>query len=516
MPDNKPSSNMPLIIGGIVIILCICYYCFCLLSGGGGGYYWYSSTPAEEQTQPIATPSSTPSPVTETPSTNVSPLISGSPVSGSTPYAPIDITQQPPTVSPPTPTPTAPTPTAPTPTPTPTAPTPTAPTPTAPTPTAPTPTAPTPTAPTPTTVALDCTKDQPSAVTYYNTLGEWKGVYTMSPILNNKVDASNCDIGYNYIPVGQTTSSGMDRRRFTYNWDGSKWVASAMGANDSGKTVNLPSAPTPSTTTSINTLKYGNRIKIKAIPKNTIWGGYLSPCGSASGTNCGFNVTLRPDAQYNSNGGDSSGLRNWIILPAVGNSATTGSSVKYGDGIQLKAVPTNTSWGGILSVCKDMNTTGCGINVSTITDTLYNSSGGDASLLRTWIIVNPTGTTGTYVNFGDTIRIMKLPSLISTNIGGIPIPMPLPGGYLSPCGTNDTVCGIAVTLRPDATYTTEGGDSSKLRDWVIEKVAETFDGNIGYQTNSGYQNYTLTGNAFDGIINDFDNEYNKWNMIYRR
>lgn len=33
--------------------------------------------------------------------------------------------------------------------------------------------------------------------------------------------------------------------------------------------------------------------------------------------------------------------------------------------------------------------------------------------------------------------------------------------------------------------------------------------------NYGYHNYALTGNSFDGLIHDFDNEYDKWNTIYR-
>lgn len=34
--------------------------------------------------------------------------------------------------------------------------------------------------------------------------------------------------------------------------------------------------------------------------------------------------------------------------------------------------------------------------------------------------------------------------------------------------------------------------------------------------NYGYHNYALTGNSFDGLIHDFDNEYMKWNLVYRK
>lgn len=88
--------------------------------------------------------------------------------------------------------------------------------------------------------AFDCTKLTQSAVDFYNTKGEWKGQYTMNPILSNKFSDNTCDISYRYTPVGQTNAVGGDRRRFTYAWDGTKWDVSAMSAYNSGTTVSMP------------------------------------------------------------------------------------------------------------------------------------------------------------------------------------------------------------------------------------------------------------------------------------
>lgn len=54
-------------------------------------------------------------------------------------------------------------------------------------------------------------------------------------------------------------------------------------------------------------------------------------------------------------------------------------------------------------------------------------------------------------------------------------------GYLSPCGGSTTSgCGTNVTLRPDESYAKYGGDSSRLRDWMISGVGKNSNDTIKY------------------------------------
>jgi hypothetical protein len=60
----------------------------------------------------------------------------------------------------------------------------------------------------------------------------------MRPIKANKVNDTQCDIQYNYIPVGKTASAGDDKRRFTFIRDANQvWDVSVMGDYLSGITI---------------------------------------------------------------------------------------------------------------------------------------------------------------------------------------------------------------------------------------------------------------------------------------
>lgn len=85
---------------------------------------------------------------------------------------------------------------------------------------------------------LDCPTVLPLTQNYYNTRGQWAGVYTMNPVRSNKVGNNQCDVLYNYTPVGQSASTGQDKRRFTLD-SGSNcnWSVTGMGDYQSGATV---------------------------------------------------------------------------------------------------------------------------------------------------------------------------------------------------------------------------------------------------------------------------------------
>jgi hypothetical protein len=127
-------------------------------------------------------------------------------------------------------------------------------------------------------------------------------------------------------------------------------------------------------------VKNGDRVKIKATASR--WGGhdgYLSPCGDAG--ICGINVTLRSDESYNSNGGESSNLRNWIITTSDKQS---NNAINIGDIVQIKA--TASGWGGhdgYLSPCGDAGI--CGIGVTLRPDKEFTIHEPD-SKLRDWLI----------------------------------------------------------------------------------------------------------------------------------
>jgi hypothetical protein len=84
------------------------------------------------------------------------------------------------------------------------------------------------TTPTPKIICnLDCNEVLSKAKTYYDTIGQWKNVFTMTPNKANKVNDTQCDISYTYNPTpnGGRNETGQDKRRFTFikdstcNWD---------------------------------------------------------------------------------------------------------------------------------------------------------------------------------------------------------------------------------------------------------------------------------------------------------
>lgn len=194
-------------------------------------------------------------------------------------------------------------------------------------------------------------------------------------------------------------------------------------------------------------LTYGPLVTIKAQADASRFpgaNGYLSPCGTTTG--CGTEVTLRPDSSFNSSEPNSM-LRDWAIL-----GGTTGTVVKYGDLIEIKAQATRwPGFDGYLSPCGTA-TAGCGIDVTLRPDSAFNAYEPN-SMLRKWQILG--GIVGNAVNNGDIVEIKAQ----ATRWGGH-------DGYLSPCGANTADCGVNVTLRPDSEFT-KYEPNSMLRKWQI-------------------------------------------------
>jgi hypothetical protein len=64
---------------------------------------------------------------------------------------------------------------------------------------------------------LTCTdSDLTLAKNHYDTKGQWRGVYRMTPNRANKVGSNQCDVNYTYRAI-IGTASGIDYRRFTYS-----------------------------------------------------------------------------------------------------------------------------------------------------------------------------------------------------------------------------------------------------------------------------------------------------------
>lgn len=92
--------------------------------------------------------------------------------------------------------------------------------------------------PAPAPSAFSCGQSQMSAAkTYYDTQGEWKGVFTMNPqrIADPKTGQKQCDVNYLYQPIPGNPQgrhdTGVDFRRFTYD-DGGRAIN--MGGYNSG------------------------------------------------------------------------------------------------------------------------------------------------------------------------------------------------------------------------------------------------------------------------------------------
>lgn len=72
---------------------------------------------------------------------------------------------------------------------------------------------------------------------FYDTKGEWKNVFTMTPSRYNKVNDTECDVLYTYNPApgGGRNDSGQDKRRFTVSKDNlCNWTVTSMAGYQSG------------------------------------------------------------------------------------------------------------------------------------------------------------------------------------------------------------------------------------------------------------------------------------------
>ena len=76
------------------------------------------------------------------------------------------------------------------------------------------------------------------AKTYYDTKGQFAGVYTMTPETSKMVGPNQCDIRYQYKNTS-TGGVGYDQRRFTFTPDTEDctWDATTMGMHMSGTTI---------------------------------------------------------------------------------------------------------------------------------------------------------------------------------------------------------------------------------------------------------------------------------------
>ena len=92
---------------------------------------------------------------------------------------------------------------------------------------------------------LDCEDENilNEAKLYYETKGQWKGVFNMDPndkdSKYNKVDDNTCDIKYKAQQKSNPGYTPWDQRRFTFEFDENncKWEGTNMGGSQSGTTV---------------------------------------------------------------------------------------------------------------------------------------------------------------------------------------------------------------------------------------------------------------------------------------
>lgn len=82
---------------------------------------------------------------------------------------------------------------------------------------------------------LVCTDVANTIVNHYNTIGIFKGTFTMSPIKLNRVDSTTCDVHYNYLKGGVT--EGQDKRRYTLANNNGVWSVTNVGGSRSGLSV---------------------------------------------------------------------------------------------------------------------------------------------------------------------------------------------------------------------------------------------------------------------------------------
>ena len=214
-------------------------------------------------------------------------------------------------------------------------------------------------------------------------------------------------------------------------------TSAANALNSTLDSTPITGSGTGAASTTANNITIGSTISLQG--QATRWPGYngfLVPCGTTT-QGCGTNVTVRPEASFSTN----AILKNWNVL-----GAPTGYAIKYGDVIELKAQN-----GTYLSPC-GTTPDGCGINVALRPDASFNAYEPN-SLLRKWQVLG--GTLGNQVNSGDIIELKAQASRF-----------PGHDGYLAPCGTSTSDCGVNVTLRPDNQFT-QFEPNSMLRKWKV-------------------------------------------------
>jgi hypothetical protein len=148
---------------------------------------------------------------------------------------------------------------------------------------------------------LNCNSDKikKNIKSYYETKSEFKNMYLMNPIYEQKVNDNTCDIFYSYKPnplSPDITDSGKDRRRFTLNrTDCTNWDVTKQDVDGSGITV-------PDSCQNINcsddTIKELILTKLKTVYPNTIQLGIIDSKTSGNDT-C--------DVKYNYSYGSSAG-----------------------------------------------------------------------------------------------------------------------------------------------------------------------------------------------------------------
>lgn len=87
---------------------------------------------------------------------------------------------------------------------------------------------------------LDCKSNEVigATMTYHANIQTGDQLFAMNPTTFNKVDEYTCDIGFDYWPLGKHVETvSKDKRRFTYRWDGQRWVTVSMGDSMSGTTI---------------------------------------------------------------------------------------------------------------------------------------------------------------------------------------------------------------------------------------------------------------------------------------
>jgi hypothetical protein len=177
-------------------------------------------------------------------------------------------------------------------------------------------------------------------------------------------------------------------------------------------------SPPTTTTPPIDTIFYGNIIKLQINPNvsNLVPSDrFVSTCGG-SPNECGsYNVTLRTDPQA-----ESGNSIRWKIEQFGSTSTTT--AVKYGDIVQLANVYDPTAYMESCGGTSDQ----CGINVMAKRTNYLEAA-------RKWTIEG--GTTGTFVKKDDLVKLKNGFNSL----------------FLSACGahgvTTGSTCGINVSLR---------------------------------------------------------------------